>query len=529
MKNPYADIVSEDEIRIGRTGLWIGIAVFLVLVLIPSLSLFDSTLRKGEAEEKAVAPAGLRDWLALLEKKAKSLPILEAWRKADQARMSRFLGEGNPRVFAGEKGWLYYRSDLEAAYGKGPYYLEPSSVARERFDQKWQSPIPVVKAFAAELAKREIKLILVPVPTKPMVCREGLGLPSDGTTLPEFAKVTADLAASDIEVLDLFPLIASRSPDESRFLKQDTHWTPEVMEAVAREVAGRINPAGADPLPLEMRLEMIARESAGDLAGMLDLGNNQKLFPPERVSLHRVLNVETGAPLSSDPGSEVVVLGDSFVNIFEDPSLGFGEAGEASIGAGFSSHLAALIGRTVHTIAINGGGATGVREAFAGLPAEQLKEKKTVVWLLSSRDLLLAEIPARRAGIEWRSVTFNEETSTNSATKAGVIEVTATLRERSTIEDPAQTPYAAAIYSTVFGNIEGAGASEITGEEIYVFLWAFRSRKLEASAGLEPGRRYRLRLVPMSANAEANRAARLDDLFRPDLVPFFAAEVEQVE
>jgi len=72
-------------------------------------------------------------------------------------------------------------------------------------------------------------------------------------------------------------------------------------------------------------------------------------------------------------------------------------------------------------------------------------------------------------------------------------------------------------------------ASAIQGEEIYVFLWAFRGRKLEKSAGLEPGLRYRLRLVPISANADANRAARLDDLFRPDLAPFFAAEVEKVE
>ena len=528
MKNPYADIVSEDEVRIGRTGLRIGIVVFWLMILVPSLSLLDPSMRQRGAQEAAVAPAGLRDWLVFLEKKAKSLPLLEAWRKVDQARMSRFLNEGNQRVFAGDGGWLYYRADLEAVYGKGPYYREPLSVARERFDQKWQSPVPVVKAFAAELAKREIRLILVPVPTKPMICREGLGLPDGGTALLELAKVTADLAGDGIEVVDLFPLIKAQGPDKARFLKQDTHWTPGVMESVAREVARRVNTAGTDA-PLKTRLEAIERENTGDLAGMLDLGKDQKLFPPERVSLHRVLNFETGALLPSDPNSEVVVLGDSFVNIYEDPSLGFGKENETSIGAGFSSHFAASIGRTVHTIAINGGGATGVREAFAGLPADQLKGKKTVIWLLSSRDLLLAEIPARRAGIEWRSVTFNEETPASPGEKAGVIEVTATLRERSTIEDPAQTPYASAIYSTVFSDIGGADASAIQGEEIYVFLWAFRGRKLEKSAGLEPGLRYRLRLAPISANADANRAARLDDLFRPDLAPFFAAEVEKVE
>lgn len=529
MKNPYADIVSEDEIRIRRPGLWTGIAVFLLLLLVPTLSLFNTSLRETGAGGEAAAPGGLRDWLARIEKKAKSLPVLEKWRKSDQVLMSRFFGEGNQRVFAGDDGWLYYRSDLEAVFGKGPYYEEPLSVARERFDRKWQSPLPVITAFARELAKRDTGLILVPVPTKAMVCLEGLGLPPGSATHPQLAKVIADLTAEGVEVVDLFDLITSGGTDEARFLKQDTHWTPQVMEAAAREVAARVATGAEGGAPLRTRLEAIERESAGDLVGMLDLGDNQKLFPPERVALRRVLNADTGAALTSDPASGVTVLGDSFVNIYEDPSLGFGADNELSIGAGFSSHLAAALGRTVHTIAINGGGATAVREAFAGLPADEVKGKNLVIWVLSSRDLLLAEIPARRAGIEWRPVTFNEATPADPGTKEGVIELTAVLLERSVIEDPAQTPYASAIYSTVFGKLEGAGASGITGEEIYVFLWAFRERKMEPGAGLVPGNRYKLRLVPMEANPDANRAVRLDDLFRPDLVPFFAAEVEEVE
>lgn len=530
MKNPYADIVSEDEIRIGRRSLHVWIVIFILLLLIPGASLLDLSYRNGgiEAAGGAPAPSTFKGWMNRLEDGAKKLPLLEHWRQVDQIRLSSYLGAGNQRVFSGKNGWLYYRSDLDAVTGKGPYYKEPVTVARERFDKSWESPIPVIKEFAAELAGREIRLILVPVPTKPMICREGLGLPPAGSAHPEFSRVVEDLTAAGIEVVDLFPLLTA-SRKEEPFLKQDTHWTPATGEAVAREVATRIASQGSGGSILLTRVEEVERESQGDLVGMLDFGNQQKLFSNERVLLKRVLRKETGEPLLSDSRSELVVLGDSFVNIFEDPALGFGGEKESSISAGFSSHLAAALGQSVHTIAINGGGATGVREVFASLPDNQVRAKKTVVWVLSSRDLLLAEIPARRAGIEWRRITFNQEKSSGTGLARGVVEVIATLREKSTIEDPAQTPYAAAICSTLFDGIEKAGGEEIGGTELNVFFWAFRDRKLEPGSRLEPGKTYRLRLVPLADHVEANRATRLDNLFRPELTPWFAVDFSEAE
>jgi hypothetical protein len=256
------------------------------------------------------------------------------------------------------------------------------------------------------------------------------------------------------------------------------------------------------------------RKGLGDLVGMLDFEDGEKsLFAPEEVELKRGSNPPAG------DGGEVVLLGDSFVNVFEDPSLDFGEDGETTIGAGFASHFAAALGRPVQTIAINGGGATAVREAFARLPTERLARVKTVVWVLSSRDVLLPEIPARRAGIEWRPVTLPKaETTPAVPTETAARELVGTLIERSDIEDPTQTPYAEAVFSTVFKADDDS--------EHFVFFWGFRKRQLEPSAALEPGRRYRLKIMPFEENAGANRATRLDDLFRPDLVPVFAESFE---
>lgn len=509
MKNPYEDIIVADEIRLSRGGQRFAVIVFFAFLLVPVLSF----LVKGD-HSSITAPHVLRQ----LEERAKTMPLLKHWRLEDQERLTRVAGLGNQRVLAGQDDWLYYRSDLDAIHGKGPGYDEPVSVARERVESAWRSPVPVVKAFADELSSRGIRLILVPVPTKPMVCREGLGLPGGSDPPAVFTQVMEDLTAAGVEVVDLFPLLRELPADADRFLKQDTHWTPAFMSGTARLLADRIAAAGMERGVLEARIEPIARESGGDLVGMLGVK-----MDGEQVTLQRVVNENDGTLLASDPASPVVVLGDSFVNIFEDPSLGFADGEKESIGAGFSSHLAASLARPVHTIAINGGGASAVREAFATLTGEVIAKKKIVVWLLSSRDLLLAEIPARRAGIEWREVTLPAATDSPAPvpSSADVVEITGTLREKSFIEDPARTPYASAVYSTLFTSDDG--------QERLVFLWAFRDRKPDPGAALEPGRRYRLRLVPLEGHAEAGRATRLDDFFRPELEPSFAESFTPAE
>lgn len=499
MKNPYHDEAPVDAIRMGRIGVILSLLGFLFVILIPVSSLLSRFPEMKFREETL-----------------KSLPLFEGWGKADRLLLRKAGYTGNQRVFSGRDGWLYYRSDLDAVYGKGPFHAEPPSVAREKREHPWQAPVPLIKEFSRLLSDRGMRLILVPVPTKPMVCREGLGLSPFTGTSPHWSEFIGSLGSFGIEVIDLFPLFASAPAGEECFLKQDTHWTPNMMEIVAKEVASRCRDSSSRSAAGSQELRKIERESYGDLVGMLDLGSTPEGFSPETVSLRQVTEAA-----DQPPNSRVVVLGDSFVNIYEDPVLGFGLEGETSLHSGFSSHLSHYLGEKIHTIAINGGGATAVREAFVQLPEAQRTAAKVVVWVLSSRDILLPEIPAGRAGIEWRPVAFPDSGADKRDNSiGGETEVVATLREVSPIEDPAQTPYSSAIYSALFVE-EGEKAVEH-----FVFLWAFRDRKLEATASLEPGRRYRLRLLPLSESPDASRATRIDDLFRVDLPPFFAVGVE---
>lgn len=512
MKNPYEAELAADLILPGRKLLIVFVVVFCAFLILPV------TFRVFTAEKiTADASGSLRDRLASVEKSVEGQDLFEKWRQRDQSLFLRTFGQGNRRVIVGRDGWLYFRPDIEAVFGKGPRYVEPKSVAREATDESWQSPIPLIAAFADKLASLDIELLVVPVPTKAMLFPEGLSDVKAPVTLPEYESILRELREKGVDVLDLVPLLLS-IPPEDRFLKQDTHWTAATMEKVAIAVSSNLRSVSPKQNQL-FESTKIDRSHVGDLVGMLDSGAD--FYPAETQTLRQIRS-----PYADDPefaSSSHVVLGDSFVNIYEDPALGFGGEGEQSIGAGFASHYSAALGLPVETIAINGGGATAVRRAFSSLHSDEVVMKKSVVWVFSARDLLLAELPARRAGIEWRPVEFNDTRSPEKTSPSALV-VTATLSDRSPVGDPKQTTYESAVYSAIFTDIEG----DYGKDELFAFLWAFKKRIPEPTADLKPGSRYRLHLIPLDAAVEAGRATQIDDFFRADLDRWFVEKAEPV-
>jgi len=83
-------------------------------------------------------------------------------------------------------------------------------------------------------------------------------------------------------------------------------------------------------------------------------------------------------------------LGDSFTNIYSDPSLKWGES------AGLAEHLAYHLQTGVDVIALNDGGVNGCRQQLARRPA-MLAGKRLVIWQFATRDFTL------KAG-EWKKI-----------------------------------------------------------------------------------------------------------------------------
>lgn len=354
----------------------------------------------------------------------------EAVRPRLQYVFTRFGGFGNTKAVVGRDGWLFYQPGL-AAVG-GPGFLDPAileSRARAARDAGapplHPDPRPAILDLSAFLASRGIRLVLFPVPDKaglqpsqlhgrgrfaPQPSGGGAGLgggqvPGRNIDQPRFA---SELEAAGILVFDPIPerLAAGEPP---RFLRQDTHWTPEWMEQVAQALAAFVSarvPLGPPPPALRESWTAIPRPVArvGDVVDMLGLPPGQTLFAPQAITVHEVHDA-TGALFEPSSDADVLLLGDSFANVFTLGQMGWGEA------AGLGPQLGRALGRKVDIIAQNDSGAHATRQLLwnelgAGdeppppPPAprplgqgrrDRLSGKKVVIWEFASRELAVGD------------------------------------------------------------------------------------------------------------------------------------------
>ena len=86
---------------------------------------------------------------------------------------------------------------------------------------------------------------------------------------------------------------------------------------------------------------------------------------------------DTGTPYRDEPESEVLILGDSFLRIYEQDEPG---------AAGFIAQVARELGRPLTSIVNDGGASTLVRQSLSRRPA-LLTNKKLVIWEFAERDI----------------------------------------------------------------------------------------------------------------------------------------------
>lgn len=284
-----------------------------------------------------------------------------------QLFLTGFLGTGNEQVVPGRDGWLFYRPAVDSLTGPG--FVEDAR--------------PALLDLHRHLADRGIRMVVLPVPVKAAVHPEKL---TSRPVRPPVRNVAWEgfvrfLEREGIAVLDLAPARPS-------FLATDTHWTPDGMELAAKALADWIRAS----VPLEGRETVWRREERqvegfGDLARMLELPPGQRLFPPQRVTVRPVPDWRP------DPSAEVLILGDSYTNVYSRPDLGWGT------GAGLAEQLAFHLRRPVDRIAVNAGGAWASRQALAR-ELDRLEGKKVVVVELSARELAFGDW--RRIELEGR-------------------------------------------------------------------------------------------------------------------------------
>jgi alginate O-acetyltransferase complex protein AlgJ len=338
--------------------------------------------------------------------KESTQPRVQQW-------LTRFGRVGNKRAVVGFGGWLYYKPGI--AFLGGPGFLDEGTVAsREKAaldggePEIHADPRPAIFAFRDALARRNIQLILFPVPDKSMLQPVELHGRDRGereivvSRNVDWVRFAEEVRARGVPMFDPAPATLARG-EAPRYLVQDTHWTPEWMDRVATDLARFvILTANLEPLDSPPVLASVAQpvERVGDIVDMLKLPEGQTLFLPQQVTTYRITD-ETGEPWEPDPKSDVLLLGDSFTNVFSLEEMGWGAA------AGLAPHLARALGRGVDVIAQNDSGAFATRQSLArAIEAgdDRLAGKKAVIWEFASRELSVGDWKP----IDWEAVLAKE-------------------------------------------------------------------------------------------------------------------------
>ena len=105
------------------------------------------------------------------------------------------------------------------------------------------------------------------------------------------------------------------------------------------------------------------------------------------MTIQRVETAE-GRSWKADPRADVLLLGDSFTNIYSQSDLGWGT------GAGLAEQLSYYLGHPIDRLALNSGGALNTRQRLAQDLAtgnDRLAGKKVVVYQFAVRELAIGD------------------------------------------------------------------------------------------------------------------------------------------
>ena len=451
--------------------------------------------------------AELRAWQRLYKQQSflveKVMPIANTV-------LTGYLGAGAEDVYVGREGWLFYKPDVDYVAGRG--FLEEGVLAKRRQQGVQPDPRKAILDFNRQLKARGITLIVMPAPAKPMIHPEELSgaYSADGPVLqnPSYAKFKADLEGEGVLVFDAAEAMRSSHVVTGRpwFLRTDTHWRPEAVELAARRLKRFIDervPLPAVPA-VQYGCEPVPVTAQGDLAIMLRLPRDLEPFGQERITVREVTTPSLGLwrPTRS---ADVLVLGDSFSNVYSLSLMGWGES------AGFVEQLAEVMRRPVDAILRNNSGASGTREMLYHELArgrDRLAGKRIVVWQFAARELAFGDW-------QFTDVTLGRPPQHGFFVpqRGTQVSVTGAVEAVSIVPRPGRAPYKNHIMTVHLTDLHTTARGNESHEAL-VYLWSMRGNVLTPAARLRPGDRVTLRLRPWSdveqEYASTNRS-ELDD------------------
>ncbi len=461
-----------------RAGAETGRALFTRILAANAILLRERTRLEDCLDEDLLVGRAVRPWVQLV--------------------LSAALRAGNERVAVGRESWLFYRPDIAYVTGRG--FLDTRRLAeRAREGNEWTpSPQPdprkAIFQFHAQLAARGIRLLLVPVPGKPMIHPDKLspGFSERAGVLQNasYHRFIQELTRNGVLVFDVSEELLKRAqrPGRPQYLMEDTHWRPEAAEFSARRLAAFIRVrALLPPLPATgFRARPLTVAGQGDTAAMLQLPPGLAYDRRQRVEVRQVLTRrhELWRPRRS---ADLLVLGDSFANVYSHPGIGWEES------AGLIEHLSLALQRPVDAIVRNDAGAFATREILSRDLARgdnRLAGKTLVIWQFAMREL---------SGGDWKLLPMElgapRPVNFFVPGPGAALMVSGTVRAASASPKPGLVPYKDHILALHLVDLKDTRRAIVEGEAL-VYIWSMRDNRQTPAARYRPGQRITVKLIP---------------------------------
>ena len=358
------------------------IASFLLLLaVVPAVQLV-SEVRGGEAVQELdvfrsfPTVEGLTAYERALEDNS---VMAEAARKRCQWVALVTLGTGTQNAVVGRQRTMFYRPSVDAVVAPG--FMGDT--------EKEGHPVPAIVGFRDMLTGHGVELLVLAVPGKETIYPEWLSprypVGSGPPANVDMARFVEEMERQGVWLIDPTEALWEAKSRGEIYLRGDSHWTPEGLDVVADEVARSVVQWMPGLAGRRGDLEIVATAVTrrGDLYDMLKLPELPTPFGPQQVTVRRVMDGETGEPLEPDAEAAIVLLGDSFTNIYSLEGMGWG--GQAGLG----EQLALRLGQSVDIIAQNDGGVNTARATLCRR-GDPLGGKRLVIWQFAARDLVVS-------------------------------------------------------------------------------------------------------------------------------------------
>ena len=434
-----------------------------------------------------------------------------------QALLTGVFHVGTEQVYPGRDGWLFYAPDVAHVTGAG--FLSPRRLERRarEGDTLVAAPHPDPRIAIADLhgylRARGVPLLVLPTPVKPEVHGEQFVVDASPARNPSYDTFVSGLERDGVLVLDLIAELEDlkREATGPLYLATDTHWRPEMVAHVAERLADLIQQRVAlPPLPSPpYRANSVTITNHGDTLQLLNLAAAQQLYHPETVTVRRVTPVAESRWRPS-PDADVLLLGDSFTNIYSLPAMGWGDS------AGLAEQLSYVLDRPVDRLSQNDGGAAAPRELLATelrRGRDRLAGKRLVVYQFANRELSQGD---------WRPVNYT--LGPPASTTPGVfvqplqgqrLRVRGVVRAVGPIPVPRSVPYRDHIVGVHLAELAGSSPrTSLGGTDALVYFWSMQDNESTGASRYSVGDVIEVELVPWAAvadNLEGISRSEVDD------------------